>query len=121
MESSDRPKVEYSAAIEGIKIFQAKIKEIDAVIDDLENAVEKNSELIQAISSPEMLALTKEYGKQENMGKLLEEYEQKIRIAKQNIVNLKQCRETLMSQIGLNIESEKSMQTVMEMPPLGRA
>jgi hypothetical protein len=121
MESSDRPKVEYSAAIEGIRAFQGKIKEIDGVICELEKTIEKNDELIQALSSPEMLALTTEYNKQENMGKLLQEYEQKISVAKESIANLKQCRETLMSEIGLNIASEKSMQKVMDMPPQGRA
>ena len=108
-------------AIEGIKAFQAKVKKIDAVICDFEKTIEKNIELIKELGSPELTALLKKHNKQENIGLLLEKYKQEINAAQHSITSLKQCRETLMSQIGLNIESEKSMQTVMEMPPLGRA
>lgn len=121
MESVERPKVEYSAAIEGIKAFQAKVKEIDGVIGDLEKTIDKNSEFVNNFMSPEMMAMTKEYNKSENLDALIEEYQQKIEAAKHSISDLKQCREALMSKIGLNIASEKSMQKVMDMPPLGRS
>jgi chromosome segregation ATPase len=106
-----QPRVEYSQAIEGIKALQAKIKEINIAIKDLQETMEPRLQLLSTLNVNES----------EEMSARKERLNDLIKTARENIVSMEKCREMLKEEIGKMEASERSMQKAMDMPPAGHA